>query len=500
MVNSRDDISSLLGPESLSWIYGNLVEFVLGVPAGKAEMGWFRKYGSIFRFRACFGEDRLMISDPAAVKHIFSNPTLFVKSPSHQLINLVGFGTGSLLYAHGDDHRRIRAVMNPMFSASSVRALTPILEKIAQDLSDDWTTASGTVIDMFSSIHRTTLRAITEAVMGYDTTEDKEYTSSYEDLVVTAAQRSKTAIIADAIISRLPSSSTKFLMDHPPPDLRKFLDHRLIARKVSEKLLGTRLETLRLGNEPEKDLFSILVGQNEQMAVRIRMTKDEIKDQFGTITVAGEDTSANTLVWVSYVLAKNPKWQEIIRQEVNAKLASHPGMPLDYDRLPFLNAVIKEVLRFYATVSYTERVSSVDTVLPLSGPIVSSSGKTLTEVRIRKGRTVIISITTYNRLPSIWGEDADEFKPSRWLEGGEVAKGASIGPYANLLSFIGGPRTCIGWRFAILETQMITCELVRKFVLSLPENVSIQPASAITLVPMDSEGKTRLPLHIECLE
>ncbi|KAF9473254.1 cytochrome P450 [Pholiota conissans] len=494
---SSDDVSVLQGPRSRSWLYGNMVEFILGVPAGRTEIDWFTKYGNFLKFHACFGGERLMISDPVAIRYMFQNMHLFVKSSKFQLINRLAFGEESLVYAEGDHHQRIRAVMNPMFSAASVRAAAPILEKTAQNLCDEWSSCSGTIVNAYRSLHKTTLFGITEAVMGYDSTTDKEYTSAYEDLLVSVSQRSKAGILTDAIVSFLPQSAGAFLEKYPPPDLKKLLDHRLMALKISQMLLRKRLATFRAGEEPEADLFSTFVRTNEKY--KAKMSEDEINAQFGQLMVAGEDTTANSLVWVLYTLARNKDWQDKLRKELETAYAEHGGSGIEYDRLPFLNAVIKEVLRFYTAGSFTERVAATDVVIPLSTPIVTSSAKTLTQVRLRRGRTAIISMTGYNRLTSLWGDDANELNPYRWIDGRELKSGASIGPYANLLTFIGGPRTCLGWRFAVLEIQVVVSHLVRRFSFSLPENVSIQPASAITLVPMDTDGKTQLPLVIERL-
>ncbi|TFK37879.1 cytochrome P450 [Crucibulum laeve] len=495
---SRDDVSSIPGPPSKSWLFGNLLEFVLGLPSGKTEFGWMSKYGMVHRFKACFGQERLMVSDPTALRYILSNPTLFVKSPSHQLINLVAFGEGSLLHAKGEVHSRIRSVMNPMFSAANVRALTPILEKAAQDLSERWESVSGSVIDVYRAMHNTSLQAVGEGIMGHDIHGDTAFAASYANLVNSAAKRSNATILGDAILSRLPAATASILKNFPPPELRPFLDHRKMTSALATRLLNTKTEALRLGIEPEKDLFSVLVGENAELSSS-KMTFEEIKNQFGTITVAGEDTTANTLVWVLFVLSQNPQWQDQLREEVYQAFADNSDSFLDYDRLPFLNALIKETLRFYSTVPHTERISAEETVIPLSEPITTSTGKVLNEVKLNKGRYVTIAIACYQRLTSVWGADANEFKPSRWMQG-EAAQGASLGPYANLLCFLGGPRTCIGWRFAILETQVVLCELIRKFTFSLPDDVHLQPAYAITLVPVDGDGKSYLPLRVDRLE
>ncbi|KAF8172704.1 cytochrome P450 [Pholiota molesta] len=498
LASNLDDVPSLQGPKSQSWLFGNMVDLVLGLPAGKTTLTWFAKYGDVFRFSSCFGEEQLFFRDPVAIKHILSNPNVFAKNPDHQFLNLVAFGPGSIFYVEGDAHRRIRAIMNPMFSASSVRALIPVLEKIAQNLSEDWTPLSGSVVDVCRPIHATTLRAITEAVMGYDTASDDEYTSAYEDLVLIMAQRSKAGILTTGILSNLPGFVMRWLKDHPPEAMQKALSHRIMARSISKRLLQKRRELSGTAGEPDADLFNILVNTNDKSASKI--SEDDLHDQFGAITVAGEETTANTLLWLLYSLAQYPEWQAKMRMEIIEASNKDSGKKFDYDRLPVLNAVVKETMRFYATVPHTGRIACVDTVVPLSTAIVTSSGKSIKEIRVKKGRMAIISMTGYNRLPSLWGDDADEFNPSRWLDGRDLATGGSIGPYANVLSFLGGPRTCLGWRFAILEIQVIASELVKKFSFSLAENVTIQPATAITLVPMDGEEKMRLPLLIERLQ
>ncbi|KAF8172700.1 cytochrome P450 [Pholiota molesta] len=470
-----------------------MVDLVLGLPAGKTTLAWFEKYGDVFRFWSCFGEEQLYFRDPVAIKHILSNPNVFAKSPDHRFLLLVAFGPGSVFYVEGDAHRRIRAVMNTMFSASSVRALIPVLEKIAQNLSEDWTPLSGSVVDVCRPIHATTLRAITEAFMGYDTASDDEYTSAYEDLVLTMAQRSKAGILTAGILSKLPGFVIRWLKDHPPEATQKALSHRVMARAISKRLLQKRRELSHPSGEPDADLFNILMNTNDKSASKIN--EDELHDQFGSITVAGEETTANTLLWLLYSLAQYPEWQAKMRTEIAEASNKDSGKGFDYDRLPVLNAVVKETMRFYATVPHAARIACVDTVVPLSTPVVTSSGKFITEIRVKKGRMLVISMTGYN---SLWGDDADEFNPSRWLDGRDLATGGSIGPYANLLSFLGGPRTCLGWRFAYI--QVIVSELVKKFSFSLAENVTIQPASAITLVPMDGEEKMRLPLRIERLQ
>jgi len=110
---------------------------------------------------------------------------------------------------------------------------------------------------------------------------------------------------------------------------------------------------------------------------------------------------------------------------------------------------------------------------------------------------VLVGIASYQRDKSRWGENPDKFDPVRWVDG-RVVQGEAIGPYANLLSFFGGPRTCLGWRFAVMEMQTIFNELVGKFSFALaegePDDFCVQ--LAVSLQPSDLKGNRVVPLRV----
>lgn len=125
------------------------------------------------------------------------------------------------------------------------------------------------------------------------------------------------------------------------------------------------------------------------------------------------------MVWTLYVLSKNLHWQQRLREEVIEAHGSDTERSLDfYDRLPFLNALIKvhpipmpshllrhntehkvfqEVMRVYSPFPSTERIATRDTVIPVSQPITTRNGKQITEIPVKKGQCVGIAITSYNR-------------------------------------------------------------------------------------------------------
>ncbi|KAJ7447214.1 cytochrome P450, partial [Mycena latifolia] len=155
--------------------------------------------------------------------------------------------------------------------------------------------------------------------------------------------------------------------------------------------------------------------------------------------------------------------------------------------------------RLFPAGALLERWASEDCVLPLSSEIVTSTGQPIRELPIRKGQFIFLAVGAYQRLEDLWGSDADEFKPSRWLEE-DPCSGQALGPYAPLLAFLGGPRHCAGWRFALLEMQVVLTELLAKFSFSLPVDSVVRSHFSAIQFPVDGEGAKGLWLSVERLE
>ncbi|KAF9259681.1 cytochrome P450, partial [Marasmius fiardii PR-910] len=157
----------------------------------------------------------------------------------------------------------------------------------------------------------------------------------------------------------------------------------------------------------------------------------EITQQAGTLLLAGQETTSNALAWALFELAKNPTWQDQIRKQI---MESYDTLDSSLDKLEYLNAHIKETLRFHSTVPLSERMAFDDTVLPLSHPITTTSGRVISELPVRKGQIIYLGVASYHRNPHVWGPDTNIFQPPRWLDGryDSGTLPVSIGPYANL--------------------------------------------------------------------
>jgi len=216
------------------------------------------------------------------------------------------------------------------------------------------------------------------------------------------------------------------------------------------------------------------------------------------ILFAATDTTATSMNRMFHILAMYPDVQEKLRAEILAD-PEH----LDHDALvalPYLDGVVREILRLYPPVSPGMfREAMADAVLPLSTPITGVDGKIIHSIPVRKGTSVYIGIAAANHNKQIWGEDALEFRPERWTNGKADSVTTKLcGIYGNTMTFIGGGRSCIGFKFAQLEMKVVACVLLRAFKFSTPDP-RIKWRKAGVIPAPNVENQPQLPILVERL-
>ncbi|PSR84002.1 hypothetical protein PHLCEN_2v5553 [Hermanssonia centrifuga] len=189
------------------------------------------------------------------------------------------------------------------------------------------------------------------------------------------------------------------------------------------------------------------VRQNMKIEDSEKLPEHELLAQMSTFVFAATDTTSNALARIFDLLAQHQHVQDKLRQEILESCDSEDGTftDLSYDKLvelPYLDGVCRETLRLYPPVSFVTREAERDIVLPLSEPIQGVDGTPMKEILVPNGTTVIIGIRACNRNKAIWGEDALEWKPDRWLDSvpGFVKEARVPGIYANLKGIV--------WNFA----------------------------------------------------
>ena len=177
-----------------------------------------------------------------------------------------------------------------------------------------------------------------------------------------------------------------------------------------------------------------------------------------------------------WTLAQNSDIQTKLREEVRT-FAGEPTYDdlMDPNRLPYLDAVCKEVMRMFPPLARAEKVAEQDDVIPLRHPICGADGSWVKSIPVKKGQVIHIPLISINRDEVVFG-DADVFRPTRWLVGrGDAAEAKyctlgehgippadqMCGGWSGLLTFLEGPRICVGMKLALFEYKAILTTLIR---------------------------------------
>lgn len=510
---SRRSIADIPGPKPKSFWLGNHPD-IFQSAAGEAEFAWQNKYGGVVRIKAPLGEDMLLITDPKALQYIYHTSGYnFPKQPDRRTVSWL-MGDHGLTWADGETHRRQRKVMLPAFGMSESKALLPVFSHYAEQVTLKWKellleqpnhTAE---FNIASSISPATLDAIGEAAFDYKfglmNNSENELAQAYRNLLATVfASPSEAKLFVSNLFHYIPMPIQEWMYNRMPGKaMEKARFNRTAAHKVANELLAMKAEALSLGKE-NRDVMSILVRANNSEDERTKLNHEELLSQMRTIMLAGQETTSNTLCWAFLELAQHPDVQLRLREEIRAMERTVQARGdsdftvSDMEAMPYLQAVLREVLRYHPVVPHNYRQSLHEDVLPLSKPIHTLSGKTINEIPIRKGLRLILSVAAYHRNKDVWGDDADVFNPERWLSG---KKGPTVGVTSSLLTFAGGIRGCIGWRFAMYEMQAFLCDLVSNFEFSpTADTKRLRRETALVMVPT-LEGEVskgvQMPLRV----
>ncbi|RPD57254.1 cytochrome P450 [Lentinus tigrinus ALCF2SS1-7] len=503
-LSRRKSLKFLRGPPPPSWWLGNEHQLFYQQDTGCLDSQWMREYGNTWRMHSYFGREGIMTTDPKALQHILHKSGYnYPKRVDMNTITFLQFGPG-ILWSEGSVHQRHRKVMNPAFSAQQLRTFVPLFQRTALKIIEKWKALIpiDSVVLVNQWLARGGLDIIGEAAFDYDfgSLDDadnplaKEYATIVRDVQMNPT---KLAMLYRGLFECFPQKIIEFVKHTPARAYRRAKRLNEMFEDIGRDLYHSNADEEKADRDGKRDVMSILIKANDSEDQRFRLSEKEVLAQMHHLTSAAQETTSSTLSWMLYELSKHPEYQTRIREEIRAvrAAANERGEPTftveDLDSMQYLIAAIKETLRFHAVVPYLWRVAGKDDVIPLSEPVVGADGSVLTEVPIFKGQSVITSLCGYNRLVSVWGEDADEWVPERFFRI-ESEKQLRLGVYANVLTFSAGLRGCIGWRFAVYQLQAVAAELLETFEFALPvPKPTIRRTPAVLMVPV-VEGKEDL--------
>jgi cytochrome P450 len=192
-----------------------------------------------------------------------------------------------------------------------------------------------------------------------------------------------------------------------------------------------------------------------------QMTPKQLRDESMTLFLAGHETTALTLSWAWYMLSENPAAETRLHEELQGVLGGRAPELADFERLPYLRAVINETLRLYPAAYILARTS----IAPC----------TIGGYDFPADTTMIMAQWVMHRDPRYF-DDPEVFRPERWLDGLENRL-----PAGAYFPFGDGPRRCIGQGFALLESALVLATIAQKYSFKMVPGHPVIPEPLVTL-------------------
>ncbi|KAK1991467.1 cytochrome P450 [Colletotrichum falcatum] len=480
-------LRSIPGPKNDHWLMGQYMR-IIREPTGVPMIDWINNipHEGIIRYRGLFNQERLLITSPKALAEVLVTHNYDFRKPTavrSSIGRILGIG---VLLAEGDEHKVQRKNLMPAFAFRHVKDLYPLfwskacegVEAITEavhaeaakgppeGLTDPEKASLGpdtAVLEIGSWASRTTLDIIGMAGMGRDFGAIRDPSNPLAQTYKQVFKPSRQAQLLTMLGWLLPGPLVHHLPFERNGDIAKAAN---TIRTTCRELIREKQEKRDRKELTDIDILSVALESGY-------FTEENLVDQMMTFLAAGHETTAAAMMWAVYCLCLHPDVQARLRREIRERLPA-PGTPgditaLDIDHMPYLNAVCNEVLRYYSPVPMTLREAVVDTVIDGN--------------KVPKGTRIMLCPWATNKDTSLWGSDAGRFDPERWLARGggggggdndaasaerkrSAASGGATSNYA-FMTFLHGPRSCIGQGFAKAEFACILASWVGRFEFSL---------------------------------
>jgi len=248
------------------------------------------------------------------------------------------------------------------------------------------------------------------------------------------------------------------------------------------------------GVAKDRSILGLLLKGRSQNT-NFKLLHEEVIGQISLFLFAGYDTTAVSISWAMVELARHPEKQDKLRRELHQLSGNDPtwDQVVTGTACPYLDAVVHESLRLHPPVEALQRTADKDDIVPLSSPIKTSSGKMVDSIFVQKGTTVITPFVHMNRSEALWGPNAKQFVPERWLEE-NLHPSKNISGYRHLYTFSDGPRICLGRMFALAEFKAVLSVLIRNFTFELPSGPNTPIGIYRSIVP-----RPKLASEVHCV-
>ncbi|GAA0248323.1 cytochrome P450 [Haladaptatus pallidirubidus] len=409
-----DDLPLPPGPKSYP-VVGNTLGFLRDPFEFYDGLG---KYGDVVSYSVA-GEEFCTLFHPAHVERVLvTEESRFGKSEFVQVAGEKFVGNG-LFASEGEFWRRQRTLIQPAFYRERIAAYAEPMVDFAAGAAKSWN--DGETIRMDEAMKRLTLRILSKALFDLDIRNQQ---SAIRDAVQAINDKGDAGSVDAFLPDWIPTATNR--------RFRRATDH-------FDDVIGTLIDERR-GEPPDDDFLSILLHATDENGEE--MSDEALRDEMATFLFAGHETTSLALTYCWHLLSENPDVRRRLNDELDSVLDGDTPTMTDLRELEYTDKVVRESLRLYPPAYVVFRQTKEDVEI---GGYRVPAGTSLTLPQF--------VIHTDDR----WYDDPKAFRPERWTPEFEE----SLPDYAYF-PFGGGPRHCIGMRFANAEIRLVLATIARE--------------------------------------
>ncbi len=353
------------------------------------------------------------------------------------------FAPEGVLFTEGEQWRNQRTMLQNVFTLDRIERYGTTMTDVAARHAESWTDGEELAINRrFSEL---TLSILAKALFDIDI---EERGSVITDVARAVNERSDSSTLSTYLPAWIPT-----------PAQRRY-DRAMTG---FETLIDAVIEERRSADDPtdRDDLLSLLLTAETPNGYR--HSEGELRDQLLTFLFAGHETTSLALTYTILSLTQHPAVEKRLHEEWDEVFGSTDPTSSDVPKLTYTDRVVRETLRLYPPAFAVFRTATED--ISLGGYVIPD------------GTNVTIPQFRVHRDPRFY-DDPEAFDPDRWDDPPER-------PEYAYFPFGGGPRHCIGMRFAMMELKLVLPTVLRRVGFELLSDPDPELAPRATLQPAE---------------
>lgn len=400
-------------------------------------------YGDLVRYRAMGNQFTALLAADHVERVLVEEPDRFRRWEFGDVG--LEFASEGLLSVDRDRWEGQRKLMRPAFTVERIRSYADGMADVADRMVAEW--EDGAEIGLDEEFSDLTLQILSKTLFDLDLDRD-DHTEAIARAANLITERSGPRQNVDMF---LPDWITT-------PGQRRFDRAMAAYRDRVDALVDERREA---DPDAHDDLLSLLLSAEGPDGRSL--SREEIRDNLVTFIFAGHETTALGLTYTFFLLSQHEQIADRLRRECDSVVGDDRVGFEHVPQLEYTEAVIDEAMRLYPPVPVIFRRVTEDAVFD--------------GYRVLEG-TIVTCPQFFIHTDDRYYEEPETFDPDRWIDGRKDDR-----PEYAYFPFGGGPRHCIGMRFARLEMQLVVATIARQFEMELLSDPDPDLSAAATLQP-----------------